>query len=474
MASLFDISTYIHHHKITINNDSFAQYDYSSYMLYYNRVLYHSLSISGLEDKDDDDDDDLSLTMNDDTPLHRDPALAIRPSILVRHIEPKAMSFQNRQGRNAPPIGHPPMGNPPMGHPPMGNPPRGNPAMRNGAYQTGPPPQQPPIQSNSQPNNGFVNNSYGNQMSRGPPPRGPPPSVPSSNGLLPSGPPPNAFPARGVPPRGNISNVNSSFNQRPPNAGYNLPPNAMPAYSAPPRQENNFAAPQTGQIHNQAPQMHNPPPPPQGRNGYTMGRPPPNGPVPNVNVKYNAAHPMPPGMNPVNHPPPSMSGAQSSGHYDRTQPMQHHHPATANAQLNSHSNSSVNNNDNRMAPGMPPNRTPRKPMPTPSGTRQYPASNPVSTTKSNNNSRNTPRRNSRDNRIDPKQIPRPLFNSSVSKYKTNSSKSLIPTALSPYEVIDLGGSSPRFCRMSMKNIPRQKELWKTCGKYTFSLAPLRS
>ena len=59
------------------------------------------------------------------------------------------------------------------------------------------------------------------------------------------------------------------------------------------------------------------------------------------------------GDEPINHPPPSMSGAQSSGHYDRTQPMQHH-PAAANAQLNSHSNSSVNNNDNRMAPGMLP------------------------------------------------------------------------------------------------------------------------
>ena len=239
----------------------------------------------------------------------------------------------------------------------------------------------------------------------------------------------------------------------------------MSTYSAPPRQENNFTAPQMGQIHSQAPQMHNPPPP-QGRNGYTMGRPPPNGPVPNANANYNAAPPMPPGVKTMNHPPPSTPGAQSSGHYDRTQ---HHHPAAANMQPNTHSNSSVNNNDNRMAPGM--NRTPRKPMPNSSGangTRQYPASNPGSMTKNNNNSRTTSRRNSRDNRIDPKQIPRPLFNSSVSKYKTNSSKSLIPTALSPYEVVDIGGSSPRFCRMSMKNIPRQKELWKTCGKYTFS------
>ena len=56
-----------------------------------------------------------------------------------------------------------------------------------------------------------------------------------------------------------------------------------------------------------------------------------------------------------------------------------------------------------------------------------------------------------------------LFLSHCIHYKTNSTKSLIPTALSPYEVVDLGGTSPRFCRMSMKNIPRQKELLKTCG-----------
>ena len=41
---------------------------------------------------------------------------------------------------------------------------------------------------------------------------------------------------------------------------------------------------------------------------------------------------------------PSTPGAQSSGHYDRTQ---HHHPAAANIRLNTHSNSSVNNNDNK-------------------------------------------------------------------------------------------------------------------------------
>ena len=200
-----------------------------------------------------------------------------RSSIIVREMNQKQCRLNRQDG-----IAHyrtPTHGQSSYGHPPMGIC-QGEAAAGN-AYQTGPPPRQPPIQSNSQ---AKIGSSTTGMVIRCPAghPKGFASSGPSSNGHLPSGPPPNAFPARGVPPPGNISNVNSSFNQRPPNAGYNLPPNAMSTYSAPPRQENNFTAPQMGQIHSQAPQMHNPPPPPQGRNGYTMGRPPPNGPVPNV------------------------------------------------------------------------------------------------------------------------------------------------------------------------------------------------
>ena len=82
-------------------------------------------------------------------------------------------------------------------------------------------------------------------------------------------------------------------------------------------------------------------------------------------------------------------------------------------------------------------------------------------------SRNAPnggiQKPTRDNRIDPRQIPRPNFERKVTIYKTKGTKSLIPSSIVPVDVIDDGEASPHFVRMSVKHIPRTKEILKQSG-----------
>nr|WDD38968.1 transport protein Sec24 [Fagopyrum tataricum] len=69
------------------------------------------------------------------------------------------------------------------------------------------------------------------------------------------------------------------------------------------------------------------------------------------------------------------------------------------------------------------------------------------------------------NRIDPKQIPRPISNSSVIIHETrqNNQANLPPPATSEYIARDTGNSNPRYMRCTINQIPCTKDLLATSG-----------
>ncbi len=342
---------------------------------------------------------------------------------------------------------------------------------------------QPPITTTTNNNNNRYNNppqmnsnfNY-NNSNNNINPRPPPPQnnlYPSRNNMLPRGPPPihNNY---GRPP----PTVNSYINN---NSNKNNKAMMTSARGPPPPVNNNLARPPVP-VYNGRPLMQQPPP----MNNNKFGRPPPSrnnnqvnmnnsvlsGPPPQQQQRNNNFGPPPQQQQrnnnfgpPSSHPPIFDTQQQNGSHINNAPPPQMmKQPPIVGTQppIVGAPRANYNNNMNK-PPIRTTNRNNNAPPPVSSSTNDNNKRNNKVDNRNSRTNSNPRRRSSRDNRIDPKQIPRPIFSSSVSTYKTNSTKSLIPTALSPYEVVDLGGTSPRFCRMSMKNIPRQKELLKTCG-----------